>query len=100
MAGVSAPGLGQTLPPQAPTAPGPTNVTVIKSQHQRLVFTQDIQRIAVGDTEIVSADLITSREAIVLGRQTGRTTLIVWFANGQSREYVLDRKSTRLNSSH
>jgi pilus assembly protein CpaC len=61
---------------------------VIKSQHKRLPFTQDIQRIAVGDTEILSAELITSREVLVLGRETGRTTLIVWFANGTSREYL------------
>src|SRR5207249_1622459 len=61
---------------------------VIKSQHRRMPFAQDIQRIAVGDTEILSAELITSREVLVLGRETGRTTLIVWFANGSSREYL------------
>lgn len=61
---------------------------IIKSQHRRLPFAQDIQRIAVGDTEILSAELITSRELLLLGRETGRTTLIVWFANGTFREYV------------
>ena len=65
---------------------GPT--VVIKSQHRRMAFTRDIQRIAVGDTEILSAELITSREVLLLGRETGRTTLIVWFANGSSLEYV------------
>src|SRR5215467_14960653 len=67
--------------------PGALTV-IIKSQHHRLQFAQDIQRIAVGDTEILAADLITSREVLVLGRETGRTTLIVWFANGTSREYL------------
>ena len=62
---------------------------IIKSQHKRLTFTQDIQRLAVGDTEILSAELITSREVLALGRQTGRTTLIVWFADGSSRESVV-----------
>src|SRR5262249_42230060 len=61
---------------------------IIKSQHQRLTFAQDIQRIAVGDTEILSADLITSREVLVLGRETGRTTVIIWFNGGGSREYL------------
>jgi pilus assembly protein CpaC len=65
---------------------GPT--TIIKSQHKRLTFPQEIQRIAIGDTEILSAELITSREVLVLGRETGMTTLIVWFANGLSREYL------------
>ena len=59
---------------------------VIKSQHKRLTFSQDIKRIAVGDAEILSAELITSREVLALGRQTGTTSLIVWFANGTTRE--------------
>src|SRR5262245_53015282 len=61
---------------------------VIKSQHRRLQFPEDIQRIAVGDTEIISAELITSREVLVLGRKTGRTTLIVWFTSGVTRDYL------------
>src|SRR5262245_36924498 len=61
---------------------------IIKAQHRRLTFVQDIQRIAVGDSEILAAELITSREVLVLGRETGRTTLIVWFVNGTSREYL------------
>jgi len=66
--------------------PAPVNV-LIKSQYRRLTFTQEIQRIAVGDTEILSAEVISSRELLVLGRETGRTTLIVWFTNGTSNEY-------------
>jgi pilus assembly protein CpaC len=60
---------------------------LIKSQYRRLTFTQDVQRVAVGDTEILSAEVISSRELLLLGRDTGRTTLIVWFANGSSSEY-------------
>jgi Flp pilus assembly secretin CpaC len=84
------PGLGQ--PPQPTNQAGGvqalTPVTVIRSQHRRLTFTQDIERLAVGDTDILSAELITSREVLTLGRQSGQTTLIVWFSNGTSREYV------------
>ena len=72
--------------PLAPQAPAPVNV-LIKSQYRRLTFTQEIQRIAVGDTEILSAEVISSRELLLLGRETGRTTLIVWFSNGTSNEY-------------
>src|SRR5713226_9312540 len=71
----------------AQTADGGPSV-IIKSQHRRLIFPQEIQRIAIGDTEILSAELITSREVLVLGRETGMTTLIVWFSNGSSREYL------------
>jgi Flp pilus assembly secretin CpaC len=71
--------------PTTQSAEGPN--VIIKSEHRRLPFTRDIQRIAVGDTDIVSAELITSREVLILGREIGRTTLIVWFANGMSQEY-------------
>ncbi|MGC4083524.1 MAG: pilus assembly protein N-terminal domain-containing protein [Vicinamibacterales bacterium] len=63
--------------------------TIIKAQHVRLPFTSEIRRIAVGDTEILSADLITSREVLLLGRETGRTSLIVWFTDGTVRELLI-----------
>src|SRR5262249_36744689 len=62
----------------APLSPDST-IAIILSQHRRLTFPQDIQRIAVGEPQIVGAELITSREVLALGRRTGRTTLIVWF---------------------
>lgn len=65
---------------------GAVNV-IIKSQYRRLKFPQTIQRIAVGDTDILSAEVISSRELLLLGRDTGRTTLIVWFVGGSSGEY-------------
>lgn len=68
-------------PPDAP-------LVVIRSQYRRLPFPLDIQRIAVADPEILTAELITSREILVVGRETGRTTLIVWFTNGSFREFA------------
>jgi Flp pilus assembly secretin CpaC len=76
---------GAAFARQAAPVDGPN--VVIKSQYRRLSFNQDIQRLAVADTEIITAELITSREVLVLGRETGRTTLIVWFTNGSSNEY-------------
>ncbi|NOT25870.1 MAG: hypothetical protein HOP16_07170 [Acidobacteria bacterium] len=77
----------QVPPAQAPVGPA-TELSVIRSYHRRLTFTQDIQRVAIGNTDILSAELLTSRELLVLGRETGRTTLIVWFANGASLDYI------------
>jgi len=62
--------------------------TVIKSQHARLPFTKSIERVAVGDPEILSFELINNHEVLVLGRNTGRTTLVVWFSDGTLREYL------------
>ena len=81
---------------------------VIKSQYRRITFPQDIQRVAVGNTEILTAEVISSRELLLLGRDTGRTTLIAWFANGSPREYhvsvqqdlsVLERALKQVNPS-
>jgi Flp pilus assembly secretin CpaC len=77
----------QVPSPQAPSGPA-GELSVIRSYHRRLTFTQDIQRIAVGNTEVLSAELLTSRELLVLGRETGRTTLIVWFVNGASLDCI------------
>lgn len=74
--------------PQQSAPPPDALLVVIRSQYRRLPFPQDIRRIAVADTDILTAELVTSREVLVLGRETGRTTLIVWFADGTSREFA------------
>ncbi len=77
---------GQALQPsQAPTG---LVKSIIKSQHLRLPFAREIQRIAVGDTDILGAELLNNREVLVLGHDRGRTTLIVWFTDGTLREYL------------
>ncbi len=81
-----APGLASAGQLATPSTEAPN--VVIRSQYRRLPLIQDIQRLAVADPEILTAELITSREILVLGRETGRTTLIVWFTNGTSREFA------------
>jgi len=81
-------------------------LVVIRSQYRRLSFPVDIRRIAVAETSIVTAELVTNREVLLAGRQTGRTTMVIWFANGQVREFpvgvqadltVLERALKALN---
>lgn len=64
-------------------------VTLTKSQHQRLPLAQDVQRVAVGDPEIISAEPIGSRELLILGKGWGRTSLIVWYLSGEVEERVV-----------
>ena len=83
---------GQAIQPReaaaTQTLTGSAPNVLIKSQHRRLSFPLDIKRIAVGNAEILSAELISSRELLALGRETGTTSLILWFQNGTSREYL------------
>ncbi len=69
--------------------PESTTLTIVKSHHRRLVMKEDIVRMAVGDTEIVSAELVTNRELLLLGAEAGRTTLLVWLKSGQLKHYLV-----------
>lgn len=68
---------------------GQIPLTIVKSHHRRLTMQEDIARMAVGDTEIVSAELVTNRELLLLGVESGRTTLLVWFKSGALQRYLL-----------
>ncbi|MCP9442414.1 MAG: pilus assembly protein N-terminal domain-containing protein [Nitrospira sp.] len=69
--------------------PEHATLTIIKSHHRRLVMKEDIVRMAVGDSEIVSAELVTNRELLLLGVESGRTTLLIWFKSGQLKQYLV-----------
>ncbi len=66
-----------------------TSLMIVKSHHRRLTMKDDIARMAVGDSDIVSAELVTNRELLLLGVESGRTTLLIWFKSGLLREYLL-----------
>src|SRR5262245_62605486 len=68
-------------------------LVVIRSQYRRLSFPVDIRRIAVAETSIVTAELVTNREVLLAGRQTGRTTMVIWFA--RSEEHTSELQSLR-----
>ena len=60
---------------------------VILGNYQRLFFDRDVSRLAVGDESILSFELLSTREAIVLGRKIGRTNLIAWYQAGGIVEF-------------
>src|SRR5215470_4145705 len=102
----AAPVLAQQPDLSPPAADAGAPLVVIRSQYRRLSFPVDIRRIAVAETAIVTAELVTNREVLLAGRQTGRTTMVIWFANGQVREFpvavqadltVLERALKALN---
>lgn len=69
--------------------PDQTSLLIVKSHHRRLTMKDDIARMAVGDSEIVSAELVTNRELLLLGVESGRTTLLIWFKSGVLKQYLL-----------
>jgi len=73
--------------PGAPTPRSP--IAVMRAEHRRLTYGKEIDRLAVGDPSILSAELVSSREVLVLGRETGRTSLILWFDDGTIDESLV-----------
>ncbi|WDT79415.1 MAG: pilus assembly protein N-terminal domain-containing protein [Candidatus Manganitrophus sp.] len=66
----------------------PVFLQMIKSQHRRLVLPEKVRRLAVGDNAIVSAELLTERELLLFGLNTGRTTVLAWLESGKMRTYL------------
>jgi len=63
--------------------------SMYKSTHQRVLFDRDVQRVAVGDVEVLDFENISSRELLFLGKAVGRTSVIVWFADGSIEEFTM-----------
>ena len=60
---------------------------VIRGNYERLFFEKEVSRLAVGDENVLSFELLSTREAIVLGKKIGRTNLIAWYQAGGIVEY-------------
>ena len=64
-------------------------ITVTRAQHLRLPTPAPIQRIAVGDADTLSAEALNNREILLLGKKPGRTSLLVWYADGSLAEHIV-----------
>ena len=71
---------------QAPS--GDTPQVLVRGTHREVTFERDVSRVAVGDDEVMSSEVLDSRSVLLLGRTNGRTSLIVWFADGEREQMV------------
>src|SRR6185436_11797743 len=71
----------------AQNAPIPLSVT--RSEHLRLPLGNPLQRMAIGDSQVLSAEPLNNRELLLLGKSSGRTSLMVWFTNGSVQAYLV-----------
>lgn len=63
--------------------------TMYKGTHSRATFDRDVARVAVGDSGILSTETLSDRELLFLGREVGRTSVIIWFQDGTIEEFNL-----------
>jgi len=62
--------------------------TLVRGTHARLLFGADVGRVATGEESVLSVDLLTNRELLVLGRDAGLSSVTVWLANGAVEQHV------------
>lgn len=58
---------------------------LVKWTHSRLVFDRDIKRIAVGQDSVIEVEALGGRELLMLAKNVGRTTVMVWYEDGSSQ---------------
>ena len=66
------------------------NFSVIRNTHARLNFNKDIARIAVGDPLILEMDVLNGREILMIARQVGKTSVIVWYTDNTAEPLMFD----------
>jgi Flp pilus assembly secretin CpaC len=60
---------------------------VLRGMHDQLKFDKDVSRTAVGDQKTLTAEVLNSRTILMLGREIGRTSLIVWFSDDSMQSF-------------
>lgn len=76
---------GILLSAPAAMAATPLSVSINES---RYVQEAGLSRVAVGNPAIADVQLLSAREFLLVGKQAGSTTLLVWSANGR-QEYLV-----------
>ena len=79
--GGQASGLGA----QVVQAPSQQAMELQEATHSRLTFDKEVVRIAVGDSNVMSVEILDSLELLALGLGPGQTSLFVWFADGTTQ---------------
>ena len=84
-----APQLGTSGPESSPeTAPKANpRVSVLRGNHSLFDLDSAATRVAVGDPEILSFEILDSKSILLLGRQVGRTSLLIWNEDGIPQSY-------------
>ena len=80
---------------EAPQAQAAETRTVTVGTHVRLQLTREIERVAVGDPNVLEVELLSTTEALVLGKQTGR--LVNGALAGAAEGDVVERGSRRVS---
>tara|TARA_R110002111_G_scaffold124505_2_gene188587 strand:- start:4800 stop:6791 length:1992 start_codon:yes stop_codon:yes gene_type:complete len=62
--------------------------SLIQWTHSRLAFDREIERVAVGQAKTLEVEVLGGRELLLLAKNVGRTTLIVWYGDGETETFL------------
>lgn len=60
--------------------------TLLLGHHRRVTFPRDVRRVAVANPNVVTAELLDTRELLVTAGSPGVTSVAVWFDDGEVEE--------------
>jgi Flp pilus assembly secretin CpaC len=72
--------------PVSTDVPTQAEKTLLLGHHLRVPFSRDVRRIAVANSDVLSAELLDTRELLITAGAPGSTSLAVWFENGEVEE--------------
>lgn len=61
---------------------------LVQWTHARLVFGKALERVAVGKESTLEVEILAGNEVLALAKNVGRTSLIVWYADGSSETFL------------
>lgn len=61
---------------------------LVQWTHARMVFDKDLARVAVGQSDTMEVEILGSREVLILAKEVGRTSLIVWYPGDVTETFL------------
>lgn len=64
------------------------NRELVQWTHTRLVFNKTLDRVAVGQSDILEVEVLGPQEVLVLAKSVGRTSIIVWYPDSTTETFL------------
>ncbi len=61
---------------------------LVQWTHARMVFDKDLTRVAVGQSDTMEVEILGGREVLILAREVGRTSVIVWYPDETTETFL------------
>lgn len=91
--------LAATSKPFTQSQPQPQHIE-LDTGHAKVIPIRGVSRIAVGNSQIVQAKQLSTKEIILFGKQVGSTSVDVWTPKGHQASYRVQVRSAEIARAH